>query len=119
MTRLAAMLLLPLAGALLLVPAACGDPEPKRPNVLLISIDTCRADRLGCYGHPVAETPNMDGLARDDLDLRVIRQANAGPAAARNAGLARVDSGYVLVLDADERLTRGGAKVLRAVARRS
>ncbi|MFQ5418696.1 MAG: glycosyltransferase family 2 protein, partial [Myxococcota bacterium] len=38
--------------------------------------------------------------------------------AARNAGLARIDSGYVLMLDADERLTARGARVLRAVARR-
>jgi len=32
-------------------------------NVLLITLDTTRADRLGCYGHPRARTPNLDGLA--------------------------------------------------------
>ncbi|HEX9868707.1 MAG TPA: sulfatase-like hydrolase/transferase, partial [Candidatus Tectomicrobia bacterium] len=35
----------------------------KRPNVLLISIDTLRADRLGCYGHPGGLTPNLDRIA--------------------------------------------------------
>jgi len=39
-------------------------------------------------------------------------------AAARNAGLARVDSGFVLILDADERLSARGARVLRKLARR-
>lgn len=37
---------------------------PARPNVLLISIDTLRADRLGCYGHDVPTSPNIDALAR-------------------------------------------------------
>jgi arylsulfatase A-like enzyme len=32
-------------------------------NVLLITLDTTRADRLGCYGYDKAMTPNLDGLA--------------------------------------------------------
>lgn len=32
-------------------------------NVLLISMDTTRADHLGCYGHPQIKTPNIDRLA--------------------------------------------------------
>ena len=39
-------------------------------------------------------------------------------AAARNAGLERVESGYVLILDADERLTARAVRVLRATVRR-
>ena len=35
----------------------------RRPNVLLISVDTLRADRLGCYGGR-APTPEIDALAR-------------------------------------------------------
>jgi arylsulfatase A-like enzyme/tetratricopeptide (TPR) repeat protein len=31
--------------------------------VLLVTIDTLRADRLGCYGHASARTPTLDGLA--------------------------------------------------------
>jgi len=34
-----------------------------RPNVLLVTIDTLRADRLGCYGYGGAATPVLDGLA--------------------------------------------------------
>ena len=33
-------------------------------NVLLITLDTTRADRLGCYGWPRAATPALDALAR-------------------------------------------------------
>lgn len=33
-------------------------------NVLLITLDTTRADRLGCYGNPDIKTPVLDDLAR-------------------------------------------------------
>lgn len=35
-----------------------------RPNVVLITLDTTRADRLGCYGYAQARTPHIDALAR-------------------------------------------------------
>ena len=38
--------------------------ESRRPNVVLVTIDTLRADRLGCYGNSKIETPNLDGIAR-------------------------------------------------------
>jgi arylsulfatase A-like enzyme/Tfp pilus assembly protein PilF len=34
-------------------------------RVLLISIDTCRADRLNCYGHPRPTTPHIDAVASE------------------------------------------------------
>ncbi|MBI2840898.1 MAG: sulfatase-like hydrolase/transferase [Acidobacteria bacterium] len=40
-----------------------GDAVTERPNVVLISIDTLRADRLGCYGYGGAQTPAIDALA--------------------------------------------------------
>ncbi len=36
---------------------------PTRPNVLLVTIDTLRADRLGCYGYTAGATPVQDALA--------------------------------------------------------
>ena len=36
-------------------------------NVVLITVDTLRADHLGCYGDRGARTPNIDALARDGL----------------------------------------------------
>jgi arylsulfatase A-like enzyme/tetratricopeptide (TPR) repeat protein len=35
-----------------------------QPNVVVITLDTTRADHLGCYGYAEAETPNLDALAR-------------------------------------------------------
>ena len=48
---------------LLLVPAV-GLAE--KPNVLFIAIDDLRPE-LGCYGSPIAVTPNMDKLAAEGL----------------------------------------------------
>jgi arylsulfatase A-like enzyme/Tfp pilus assembly protein PilF len=36
-------------------------------NVLLVTLDTTRADRLGCYGYEPAETPALDRLAKAGL----------------------------------------------------
>src|SRR5438477_8587767 len=35
------------------------------PNVLLITIDTARADHIGCYGAKQVQTPTTDALAHD------------------------------------------------------
>jgi choline-sulfatase len=35
----------------------------KNPNVLLVMYDQLTPAALGCYGHPVARTPHIDGLA--------------------------------------------------------
>ena len=36
---------------------------PRPLSVLLVTLDTTRADRLGCYGHPGGATPQLDALA--------------------------------------------------------
>jgi choline-sulfatase len=36
-------------------------------NLLLISLDTLRADHVGCYGYAAAQTPRLDALARSGL----------------------------------------------------
>ena len=41
-------------------------PSPAR-NVLLITIDTCRADYLSCYGYPLKTTPNIDKIAAQGI----------------------------------------------------
>ena len=73
-----------LLAALLLFAAACQSPERREPappsaaarNVLLITIDTLRADRIGAYGDSGARTPSIDALAG-----RGVRFTNAFSAA--------------------------------------
>ena len=40
-------------------------PEVALPNVILISIDTLRADHLGCYGYPRPTSPAVDAFRQD------------------------------------------------------
>ncbi len=42
---------------------SAGVAGASRFNVLLITLDTTRADRLGCYGYAAARTPTIDALA--------------------------------------------------------
>jgi arylsulfatase A-like enzyme len=39
--------------------------DAARPNVILITVDTLRADHLGCYGSPAVKTPHLDRLAAE------------------------------------------------------
>ncbi len=57
------------AGLLCGVASAAGKPGP---NVVVITIDTLRADHLGCYGYDRIKTPNIDQLAKSG-----VRFANA------------------------------------------
>jgi arylsulfatase A-like enzyme len=41
--------------------------SPRQLNVLLITLDSTRADRLGCYGYSLAKTPVLDGLAQQGV----------------------------------------------------
>jgi arylsulfatase len=52
--------------ALLLLLASCGAPQPPR-LLLLLSVDTLRADRIGAYGGDRGLTPRIDALARESL----------------------------------------------------
>jgi arylsulfatase A-like enzyme len=40
-----------------------GAEDPVRRNLVLITVDTLRADHLGCYGYPRDTSPNLDRLA--------------------------------------------------------
>jgi len=44
--------------------------QARRPNVLLVTIDTLRADRVGAYGYAAAHTPALDQVAREGLLCR-------------------------------------------------
>ena len=58
----------------LMVLAGCTRFDPPEPpptiqptHIVLISIDTCRADHLGCYGRSPSFTPHLDALAKQGI----------------------------------------------------
>jgi len=53
----------------LAAPAACSRKAPVFPGapVVIISVDTLRADHLPVYGYREVETPALDALARDSI----------------------------------------------------
>ncbi len=57
--------LLAIAASLLL---ACGESGLRRPpDVLLITVDTLRADHLSSYGFPFETSPEIDALVKDEV----------------------------------------------------
>jgi choline-sulfatase len=70
--RRAVPVVVAVAALVMLVSAAGGSrltasPAAARPNVLLVTIDTLRADRLGSYGYRLAHTPVLDKLAAESV----------------------------------------------------
>jgi len=75
MMRIAALLLLVLGAGLI----ACGSPQPDDgfdglvdlsdgpPNVIIIALDTWRADHMGAYGSEDVRTPVLDAFAREAI----------------------------------------------------
>ncbi len=64
----AAVFFLALLAVLAVISTSCqngGKGPQDRPNVILISIDTLRADHVGCYGYEVPTTPHLDRLAAE------------------------------------------------------
>ena len=45
----------------------------RRPNIVLIVIDTARADHFSCYGYGQGTTPNVDALAARGILFRNAR----------------------------------------------
>jgi len=59
-----------LLGAIVLLPGCRQKSPGGRMNVLVITIDTMRADHVGFYGDAKAQTPVLDGLARNGMAFR-------------------------------------------------
>lgn len=54
--------------ALIAALASCSQDAPEdRPNILLISIDSLRADHLKCYGYDRATSPTLDEIAAEGV----------------------------------------------------
>ena len=69
--------------------APAAGTAPATPDVLIISIDTLRADRLGFMGYERARTPNLDSLAENG---RIYTQATT-PVPRTTPALASLQTG--------------------------
>ena len=107
--------------------AACdaAEEQPSEPpsNVLLISIDTLRADHLGCYGYERPTSPAVDALAADSV---LFRQAIAQAPSTLHSHASMLSSllpqHHRASRDADTRLPEEAltlAEVLRAAGYRT
>lgn len=55
---------------LLIFPVVARPESPTRPNVVVILVDDLRWDELGSTGHPFAQTPHIDRIAREGANFR-------------------------------------------------
>lgn len=55
---------------LLALPSLAATAAPSRPNFVFILVDDLRFDELRCTGHPFAQTPHCDRLAREGANFR-------------------------------------------------
>ena len=85
MRTLACAVVFALAGVLSCSPKA----EPRRYNLLLVTIDTLRADHLSCYGYPRETSPNIAALAAQGL----VFEKTSTPRAKTSPALASLFSG--------------------------
>ena len=72
MKRIARILMV---APLILLSASCSRPPTARMNLLVVTLDTTRADRLGCYGREGARTQTLDRLAATGTLFELCRTA--------------------------------------------
>lgn len=73
--------------ALCVGPSFRSGAQQTRPNILLITLDTVRADRIGAYGYKGASTPTLDRLAAEGVRFADATSASPLTAPAHTAML--------------------------------
>lgn len=102
--RLTSSTLLLIAGL-----CACGSDGDRPPDIVLITIDTLRADRLGAYGYFRDTSPALDALAKESL---VFERCYAPMATTFPSHLSLLTSTYPYETGAVANRGAGGAKFI-------
>jgi len=63
----------------------------KKPNILLVTVDTLRADHLGCYGYAQDTSPFIDKFARESM----VYENCSSQAPVTGSSFASILSGYL------------------------
>lgn len=82
----------------------CVAQAAQRPNIVFFLSDDHRWDRLGCAGHPVLKTPNIDRLAAEGVrfpNMFVTTSICAASRASILTGLYEHTHGYTFGTPAD------------------
>lgn len=80
------MRLLTAAACLLLIATqALAGGEPNRPNIVIVLADDMGYGDLGCYGHPVIKSPNLDKFATQGMRFTQGYSASAVCSPSRSA----------------------------------
>ncbi len=94
-----------------------------RPRFLIAAVSSVLRQTLASIEVVIVDDGSTDEteeetarLAASDARVRVFRQANAGPGAARNAGIAQATADWVAFLDDDDLWTRSALEELLAAA---
>src|SRR6266853_1570217 len=78
MSRTARVAVASVVAATLYAAVACrwmASQTPRHPNLLLITIDTLRADHVGAYGAATGATPALDALAASGVRFGQVQTA--------------------------------------------
>jgi arylsulfatase len=90
---------------LILAAAGCGAPAPE--HIVLVSIDSLRADHLGAYGYPRDTSPHIDALARQGVLFERALSSTSWTLPAHAALFTGVSDGVHGVQRADQALGSG------------
>ncbi|MGH0029114.1 MAG: sulfatase-like hydrolase/transferase [Myxococcota bacterium] len=63
----------------------CAPPDPTARNLVVVSLDTLRADRLGAYGYGRATSPRLDAFSREAFVFERATSAGNATAGAHHA----------------------------------
>jgi len=86
-----------------------------RPNVLLVSLDTLRADHLGAWGHGRETSPALDRLARESIQFTEAKAQAAKTLPSHMSLFTSLHAGVHEVIDETDRLPEGWATLAGAL----
>ncbi|RPJ40963.1 MAG: hypothetical protein EHM19_12820, partial [Candidatus Latescibacterota bacterium] len=106
-----------LAGAALLAACAgCGSDRTDRPNIVLITVESLRADHVGCYGYGLPTTPSLDALAGESVRFENAFSVTSWTLASHAAILTGLTPSALRVLEPHDRLADSYETIAEALS---